>query len=158
MNKTVRDLLVVVTTCATVFGLGLLGAAPVASDTVTDPLAATQTTTDTTTRPTTRDCVEEDACWNSCTMGNLNPCDLTSVLPNGARFRVELDPMPATHAYLCDTGALVHVAVSAVATDDTVSAVADESVCAAGDADLGATIVTVLPGLYREAAAQLDAQ
>lgn len=162
MHKIGRNTLVAVGTCAVLVSLGVLGAHPVGSDTVSDRLLppVTTTTVPVPTRATTEpDCTESDACWNSCTMGDLNPCDLYATLPYGARFRVELNPMPlATHGDMCDAGQLVHVTVSAVTTDETVAALADESVCVGSIADFGMSIATVLPSLYREAAAQLDAQ
>ena len=110
------------------------------------------------TTATAVECQEDQACWNSCTMGNLSPCDLSAVLPDGAWFRVEVTPVTRAGAECAPGRRPATVTVLAVAAPEGVTVLARQAVvtCAAtGDNPLDDQAARVLPGLFAVVGSQL---
>lgn len=101
---------------------------------------------------------EDEPGWNSCTMGNLGPCDLSSTLPNGGWFTVNVADISETPGVHCEgTLVPVRVTVAAVSGDGThVDAHLAVTVCAARVAPpMAPEVSELLPGIFRVLAAHL---
>lgn len=117
-------------------------------------------------------CAEDDPCFNPCTMGVNGeypatdpryyvpgPCNITTPLPNGAVFQVAVEPVEPVGGVVCASGQFfAQVTVMGVGQDNAgdVRSEAYGSGCARYGDPL-ASFVAVLPGLYLDAARQLDA-
>lgn len=94
---------------------------------------------------------EDEPGWNSCTMGNLGPCDLGAVLPDHAWFEVNVGNVSLT-GVSCEYP-LRPVRVSVMArTDAGARVLAQEgvNVCAGGAGpELDPRVQALLPGMFR---------
>lgn len=106
---------------------------------VSKPVTETSEATTTTPPPVQ----EDDPGFNPCTQGNQGPCNIGTVLPNGARFRVTVDVNAITVSVVDTSGAVI-----ATATDNTVT-------FDSGSDPLSSTLEARLPALFHQAAAQL---
>jgi hypothetical protein len=101
---------------------------------------------------------EDEPGWNPCTMGNLGPCDLSSILPYGGWLTVNVAELHDSQGISCE-GALVavRVTVAAVTGDgETVRAHVAVLVCASRVAPpIAPEISALLPGLYRVVGSQV---
>lgn len=141
----------VLVTLLAVFGVGSVSSHPAMAATLGDTPAATVSAEQAVPN-------EDEPGWNSCTMGNLGPCDLSSTLPNGGWFTVNVADISETPGVRCE-GALVpvRVTVAAVSGDGThVDAHLAVTVCASRVAPpMAPEISELLPGIFRVLAAHL---
>lgn len=100
------------------------------------------------------ECHEEDACFNSCTIGTGGPCDLSATLPNGATFRVTAEPVPAPMGVKCRAGeAFVTLTVNvALQSGQSVAGAATDACMPAKNPLAEGPGAELLPGTYRIAA------
>lgn len=101
---------------------------------------------------------EDEPGWNPCTMGDLGPCDLDTILPGGGWFTVNVADVSGADGVACrDAMVPVRVTVAAVAGDgETVRAHVAVLVCASRVAPpIAAEISALLPGLFRVVGARV---
>lgn len=110
-------------------------------------------------------CSEEMPCFNPCTMGVNGhypedhvlywvpgPCDLSTPLPYGARFRVTLASLP-TGSVACDPGLSPgRLDVAAVGPDGVERSRDGVVVCAPASDPFSGAVALALPDLYRDVA------
>jgi hypothetical protein len=101
---------------------------------------------------------EDEPGWNPCTMGNLGPCDLSSILPGGGWLTVNVAELHDPQGITCEgTLVPVRVSVAAVTGDgETVRAHAAVLVCASRvSPPIAPQVAELLPGLYRVVGSQV---